>query len=161
MPVSGIPITPPHYGSRAGIESLYGQFNADQNADIQSDGSATEIAARFESALDAADVEVNAVVQSELGLAAAFPTTSAIVTGQAAAFADAFAGQWLFRGRGEPPVGKTPFDAMVKERREALGNALAALYYAPSGGTGPSAETATYFPSARAGLLWPAYPYYP
>lgn len=159
MPVSGIPITPPHYGSRAGIEAIYGTFNADDNADINSTALAPEIAARFESALTLADAWVRSRAAGYSGV------TLDPADAMLAYCANLYAGIYLYRGRGEPATNGQPKGVMVGNAKEAeneLDQLLAALYYAPSGATTPTAEAVTVYPTARATWgYWGWWPYYP
>lgn len=164
MPVSGIPITPPHYGTRAGIEALYGATNADTWADINAAGlTSQDVDNRINDALTIADDWINA-------RAAEYPTD---VPTQASAFyprlsyvANLYAGVWLYRGRGEPAENAKMAGVMQANKDEAeseLDRILAHGFYTgdPTAQTGPSSDPVTYFPSARAVLWWPAFPYYP
>jgi hypothetical protein len=92
----------PHYGSRAGIEGWFGTGNLAAWADLNADGSATEITAQIEKGLTYADNLID-LLATEAGLT---PTLTSAILGTARYnllfnLANELAGAWCYFNRGQ------------------------------------------------------------
>jgi hypothetical protein len=91
-----------HYGSRAGIEGWFGTGNLAAWADLNANGSATEITAQIEKGLTYADNLID-LLATEAGLT---PTLTSAALGTArynllVKLANELAGAWCYFNRGE------------------------------------------------------------
>lgn len=98
MPFSLTPLTAPHYGSRAGIESLAGVNNVAQFADL--DGGTGTNTAAIATQIDVALTDADKRIVKEFAVSSAtIPASTSAYYGQLATVANYFALVYLYRPR--------------------------------------------------------------
>lgn len=147
--------SPTLYGSRTGIERIYGTTNVADYADLDDDGDATKISAN----ILAAEAQANGQIAQRFAEVQLTAPTSGTFFDALSYIEDEWAGALLYQSRGMIDTNKKAMGIMEAHWDDAeteLARIIAAILYAPAGGpTGPAADPVTLFPSNRVCL--PAY----